>query len=84
MERIREILLTQYIGAIVIAMVLTEALGGVVSLLVEPLIWYQQASRSHSAMEPGLKPFPWSDLLPLACIIREGHCERRQMEQGGI
>jgi len=69
MERIREILLTQYIGAIVIAMLLTEALGGVVSVLVEPVIWYQQASRLRSAMEPGLKPFPWSDLLPLGIRI---------------
>jgi len=69
MRRIRKILLTQYIGAIVIGMLLAQAVGGVVSLAVEPVIWYQQASQSRSVMEPGLKPFPWSDMLPVGIKI---------------
>jgi H+/Cl- antiporter ClcA len=69
MRRIREILLTQYIGAIVIGMLLAQALTGLVSLLVQPVIWYQQVRESHSVMDRGLPPFPWSKLLPLAITI---------------
>jgi hypothetical protein len=69
MRRIREIFRTQYIGAIVIGMLVSQALTGVVSLLLQPLIWYQQYHESRSVMQSGLPPFPWSKLLPLGLTV---------------
>jgi ABC-type antimicrobial peptide transport system permease subunit len=68
MKRIREIFLTQYIGAIVIGMLVVQAIAGFISLLMQPLIWYTQARESRSAMQFAL-PFPWSQLLPSAITI---------------
>jgi predicted Kef-type K+ transport protein len=64
MRRIREIFLTQYIGAIVIGMLVVQAIAGVISLLMQPLIWYTQARESRSIMQSVLPLFPWSQLLP--------------------
>jgi H+/Cl- antiporter ClcA len=69
MRRIREIFRTQYIGAIVVGMLVTQALTGIVSLLVQPVIWYQQYHESRSVMQSGLPPFPWSKLLPLGLTV---------------
>jgi H+/Cl- antiporter ClcA len=68
MKRIREILLTQYIGAIAIGMMIAQALVGFVSLLVQPVIWYQQTRSSRSVLESA-SPLPWSNLLPLALTV---------------
>ena len=64
MKRIREIFLTQYIGAIVIGMLVVQGLAGLISLLVQPIVWYQQRS-SHSSFET----FPWGNMLPALVSI---------------
>jgi len=69
MRRIREIFLTQYIGAIVIGMLVVQALGGAISLLMQPVIWYMQVRESRSVMQSPLASFPWSKLLPSAITI---------------
>ena len=69
MRRIREILLTQYIGAIVVGMLVVQAIAGFISLLMQPVIWYMQARESRSIMQAALPPFPWSKLLPSAITI---------------
>ena len=69
MRRIREIFLTQYIGAIVIGMLAAQTIGGVISLLMQPVIWYTQSRESRSVMQSALPPFPWSQLLPSLITI---------------
>jgi hypothetical protein len=69
MKRIREIFLTQYIGAIVIGMLVVQAIAGFISLLMQPLIWYTQARESRSVMQAALPWFPWSELLPSAITV---------------
>lgn len=64
MRRIREIFLTQYIGAIVIGMLVVQGLGGLISLLVQPLLWYQQSRSSRSSFALAAQSFPWGSLLP--------------------
>ena len=68
MRRIRELLRTQYIGAIVIGMLVAQAMVGIVSLLIQPVIWYQQSRGARSVL-PGASPFPWSNLLPLTLTV---------------
>lgn len=63
MRRIREILLTQYIGAIVIGMLISQALVGVIGLLMQPILWYQRAERSGSVFGSSSPSFPLSQLL---------------------
>ena len=60
MRRIREILLTDYIGAIVIGMLISQALFGAISLLGQAIAWYQNSS---SAFDRGSSAFPISSLL---------------------
>ena len=50
MQRVREVLLTQYIGAIVIGMLITHAFVTVIGLLVQPLFLYAEAKASGSIM----------------------------------
>ena len=69
MRRIREIFLTQYIGAIVIGMLVVQAIAGFISLLMQPVIWYTQVRESRSIMQSALPAFPWSKLLPSAITI---------------
>ena len=69
MESVRQIFRTHYIGAIVIGMLLTQALTGAISLLIQPVVWYQQAHESRSVMQSGLPPFPWPKLLPLVLTV---------------
>jgi Kef-type K+ transport system membrane component KefB len=69
MRRIREIFLTQYIGAIVIGMLVVQAIAGAISLFMQPIIWYTQGRDSRSVMESALPPFPWSKLLPSAITV---------------
>ena len=69
MRRIRELLLTQYIGAIVIGMLIAQALMRVVGLLMEPVIWYQQARSSGSALDSSSTSFPFSRMLSPALTV---------------
>ncbi len=70
MIRIREILLTQYIGAIVIGMLIAQALMRVIGLLMEPVIWYQQARSSGSVLDSNSSSFPFSRMLsPTLTVI---------------
>ena len=68
MIRIREIFLTQYIGAIVIGMLVSQALMNAISLLMEPLVWYEQTHARQSVMNTS-QSFPWSNLLRPAITI---------------
>jgi hypothetical protein len=68
MRRIREILLTQYIGAIVIGVVIAQALMRAVGLLMEPVLWYQQGRPSGSALDSS-PMFPFSRMVSPALTV---------------
>lgn len=67
MRRLREILLTQYIGAITIGLILAQGIIGLIRVVVEPLDWYvrtgdSQGSVLFSAKAP--RPlFPWEGFI---------------------
>jgi len=68
MSRIREILLTQYIGAITIALVAAQGLTAIVNLATIPLRWYLEFHNpgSQSVLfnaTPRQIPFPWQGAL---------------------
>ena len=66
-QRIREILLTKYIGSILIAMLLWQALYKVIETGGRSVLLIIGNQRSHSAMGGEQSSFPW-DWLTLAVI----------------
>lgn len=70
MKRVREIFLTQYIGAIAIGMLVVQGIGGIISIVVDPLVWYQQNRGSHSVMGSMTSSYSLVSLLPL--VVRIG------------
>jgi hypothetical protein len=74
MRRIREILLTQYVGAIVVGFIAAQGLLGFVALVTTPLRWYLEFRnrQSSSVLYQGTAqqvPFPWDSLLSLSVSI---------------
>jgi len=68
MARIREILLTQYIGAIVIGFIVAQGLLEMVGLAMLPVRWYLQGHNSGTQsvlfnQAPSQVPFPWQSAL---------------------
>jgi len=64
MKRIREILLNEYIGAITIGLLLAQALGGVISTILQPMITYlENRSRPASIFAPAPSIFNWPSLI---------------------
>ena len=67
---IREILLTQYVGAILVALLALQAIGVLLSTLVGNSVRYWQVLRDRSLMAGSLPPFPWLNLVsPLLLIV---------------
>lgn len=66
-QRIREILLTKYIGSILIAILLWQALYKVIEAGGRSVLWVVTNQRSHSAMGGEQSSFPW-DWLSLAVV----------------
>ena len=67
MKRLREVLLTQYIGAITIGFVLAQMVIAVVSGIVQIGVNYSWASREPSSVMGGTATvaFPWKTLIYL-------------------
>ena len=68
MIRLREILLTQYIGAIVIGYLAAQAFIGIANIATLPLRWYLQGRNSVTQSvlfneKPHPIPFPWDSTL---------------------
>ena len=69
MRRIREILLTQYIGAIAIAIVFAQVVSAFIALLIEPLQWILRVRLVHNQTTgsarypPDAPPYPWDEFL---------------------
>lgn len=74
MRRVREILLTQYIGAIVVGFIAAQGLLGLVALVTTPLRWYLEFHNRESVSvlfhaTPQQVPFPWDSLLSLSVNV---------------
>ena len=71
MTRIREILLTQYIGAIVIALLLVNAFGNFIQLCMLPIVFQVSVHfRSHSVFGSVNEPqFDWQGFLSVAVRV---------------
>jgi Mg/Co/Ni transporter MgtE len=64
MHKVREILLNEYIGAITIGLVLAQAVGIAIGIIMQPIDFYlQKSSRQHSLFNPAETEFPWSSLV---------------------
>jgi hypothetical protein len=63
MKKLREILLTQYIGAITIGFVLAQTVTGVISGVVQTGFNYYWTRHDSSSVLSGAAPFPWKTLL---------------------
>ena len=74
MGRIREILLTQYIGAIVVGFITAQGLIGLVALVTIPLRWYLEfrnrtsSSVLYHATNQQIS-FPWDSVLAASVNI---------------
>ncbi len=67
MKRLREVLLTQYIGAITIGFLLAQMVTAIVSGIVQIGVNYSWASREPSSIMRGAASvaFPWKTLIYL-------------------
>jgi hypothetical protein len=69
-QTIREILLTQYIGAILVALLALQAIGVFLSTLIGKSLQYWQLLRNRSLMDGPMPPFQWLSLVsPLLLIF---------------
>ncbi len=70
-QRIKQVLLAQYIGAIVIALLSVDVVTGIIKLILIPLSFYL-AERTRRGQPPtpldpgGPLRFPWGSYLPTA------------------
>src|SRR5579864_5977285 len=64
MNRIRDILRNEYIGAIAIGFLLAQALGGIVAVVLQPIIMLiQNRGRSSSIFASAPSIFNWPQLI---------------------
>lgn len=64
MKRIREILLNEYIGAITIGLVLAQAAGIAISIVMRPISFYlERSNRPRSIFGATDTTFPWGSLV---------------------
>jgi len=64
MRRLREVLVNEYIGAIAIGFLLAQAAGGVIGVILQPLITYfENRSRRQSIFAAPPSVFNWPQLI---------------------
>jgi hypothetical protein len=61
MQRIREVLLNEYIGAITIGFILAQAVAGIISAVVQPIAFYWTSRQKSSIFDRAA--FPWDHLI---------------------
>jgi hypothetical protein len=62
-EKLREILLTKYIGSILIALLCSQALIVLIEKIVQTIFWVIYDQRSHSVLESSRSSFAWDNLI---------------------
>jgi hypothetical protein len=64
MQKIREILLNEYIGAITIGLVLAQAAGITISIIMRPISFYlERSNRPRGLFSATDTTFPWGSLV---------------------
>jgi hypothetical protein len=62
-QKLREILLTRYIGSILVAALCWQALIVLIESAVQTLFWVINDQRTHSALESSHPTFRWDNLV---------------------
>jgi ABC-type sulfate transport system permease component len=68
-QKLREILLTRYIGSILIALLCWQPVVVLIENVVRTLFWIIDDQRSHSVLGSSHQPFPWDSLISSAVTI---------------
>ena len=68
MRKVRQILLTEYIGAIIIGFLLAQALAATISTIVQSISFYLEG-RSRSSVFGGPRGFEFGALVPPAISV---------------
>jgi hypothetical protein len=68
MRKLRQILLTEYIGAIIIGFLLAQALAATISTIVQSISFYLEG-RSRSSVFGGPRGFEFGALVPPAVSV---------------
>jgi hypothetical protein len=68
MRKLRQILLTEYIGAIIICFLMDQALAATISTIVQSISFYLEG-RSRSSVFGGPRGFEFGALLPPAISV---------------
>jgi hypothetical protein len=68
-QKLREILLTRYIGSILIALLCSQALIVLIENISRTIFWVINYQRPHSAFEPSHSSFAWDNLIFSAVTI---------------
>jgi len=63
MGRIRQILLTQYIGSILIALLACQAVVTLITSVIQNVSWYVNDQRTHSVLGAPYTSFPWERVI---------------------
>jgi len=62
-EKLREILLTQYIGSILVALIACNAVITLTTSLVRDVFWVINDQRTRSVLGSSHPPFAWDNLI---------------------
>ncbi len=68
-ERLREILLTQYIGSILVALLACNAVITLTTYLVQAAFWVFNDQRTRSVLGSSRPPYPWDNLVYSAATV---------------
>ncbi|HEX7288196.1 MAG TPA: hypothetical protein VF532_18565 [Candidatus Angelobacter sp.] len=64
MQKIRQILLNEYIGAITIGLVLAQAAGITISIIMRPINFYlERSNRPRGLFSSAEASFPWGSMI---------------------
>jgi H+/Cl- antiporter ClcA len=68
-EELREILRTQYIGSILIALIAGNAVATLTTSFVRNIFWVINDQRTRSVLGSSHPPFPWDNLIYSASTV---------------
>jgi hypothetical protein len=69
LSKLREILQTQYIGSILVALLVWQAAIEIVTTVVRSGFWYFNQRRSQSVLVPSGTPYPWDNFVFSAVTV---------------
>jgi hypothetical protein len=69
LSKLREILQTQYIGSILVALLVWQAAIEIVTTVVRSGFWYFNQRHSQSVLVPSGTPYPWDNFIFSAVTV---------------